>query len=255
ALGISDAHFVILTNQSNDYTKKLEQLAERLGAQKRFHILDYVPVDEVTSYISGADLGMHAGTHDLINMQIAMPNKLFEYIHAGIPIVVSDVGTMSEFVSTHGIGEIFEAENPSSARQAIKKVLAAKQTYQVNLSDKLREEYSWEAQTETLDLIYTTALDEYRPRVELTNIEECRIVHGYTGAAGQSWATAEAQRQIGLNASCVHLFKTNFGYPSDFSIYIRTPIDSAYALARLSRKYDVFHIYARGIYFSWSDKP
>ena len=57
-------------------------------------MLPYVPQEEVVSFIRGADVGVIPLHHDL-NHEISLITKYFDYAHAGLPIVVSDVRTMA----------------------------------------------------------------------------------------------------------------------------------------------------------------
>lgn len=42
-----------------------------------------------------------------LNHCLALPNKIFEYIQAGIPILVSDLPEMQRVVVDYGVGEVF----------------------------------------------------------------------------------------------------------------------------------------------------
>jgi glycosyltransferase involved in cell wall biosynthesis len=139
------------------YVSSLRKLADTLGMGDRFHSLPYVPGAEVASFIRTADVGTHGLIH-YPNGEVAMPNKMFEYLHAGLPMVVSDVAEMKRFVDTHGIGAVFEAENSGSCANAISLVLREKAKYIANITPALKEEFSWQRQAEKLKAIYDELL-------------------------------------------------------------------------------------------------
>ena len=94
--------FVVLNTES-DYMKTLRARAEELGVGDRLHILPYVPHYQVTRFLSAADVGV-IPIHHWPNHEIALITKFFEYSHARLPLVVSDVKTMGAMVEQTGQG-------------------------------------------------------------------------------------------------------------------------------------------------------
>lgn len=89
------------------------------------------------------------------NAELALPNKLFEYLHAGLPMVVSDMPSMAGMVRRHGWGEVFSAGESQSLADALRRVFADPNSYAAALGDAAaRERFSWERQAETLVQTY-----------------------------------------------------------------------------------------------------
>ena len=84
------------------------------------------------------------------NMKYAMPNKLFEYIAAGIPVIcLGKQHYMAEFISDHGIGiTVDEAREIPIAYQEIQKGNYRKQVL------KVREKFVMEKEAERVRVIY-----------------------------------------------------------------------------------------------------
>ena len=76
----------------------------------RVHAVPYVPHDQVPRFLAAADAGL-IPIHHWPNHEIALITKFFEYSHARLPIVVSDVRTMAETVRATGQGEVFRARD------------------------------------------------------------------------------------------------------------------------------------------------
>ncbi len=146
-----DVHLVVIANPANATVMKLQQTYPELAS--RFHVLPYVPNAELVSYLSGADIGL-IPIHHRQNHEISLITKFGEYMQARLPIVVSDVKTMSEEVNRLGNGEVFVAEDVVSFVTAVKKVLAEKKKYQEAYSPEVLAERSWERQAEELLAIY-----------------------------------------------------------------------------------------------------
>ena len=149
-------HIAFVSN--SPYMKELEQLGNELGIGHRFYRLPTVNSDKVTSFIRTADVGIHGLIH-YPNAEVAMPNKLFEYMHAGLPSVVSDVEEMKRFVDKHQIGCVYKAEDVESCAQAIQDAIDKKKHYSSKITSALKSEYSWQSQEKTLAKLYGNLID------------------------------------------------------------------------------------------------
>lgn len=67
-----------------------------------FH--EAVSANKVLDYTSSADIGIHIIKNTCLNHYHCMPNKLFEYAMASLPVIVSDVYDMRTVVTEHGMG-------------------------------------------------------------------------------------------------------------------------------------------------------
>ena len=82
--GLEDVRFVFLGYGPLDSV--IAAAAER---DRRVHLLPAVPPAELCSWLSGADVGV-AVCGDSANHAVTIPNKVFEWLMAGVPMVVSD---------------------------------------------------------------------------------------------------------------------------------------------------------------------
>ncbi|GLY92972.1 glycosyltransferase [Actinoplanes sp. NBRC 103695] len=125
----------------------------------RVHAVPYVPYDQVTRFLSGADAGL-IPIHRWPNHEIALITKFFEYAHARLPIVVSDVRTMAATVRETGIGEVFRARDAADLARAVRDVLADPGGYRAVYDgpDSPLPAWTWAAQAEKLDALYQRLL-------------------------------------------------------------------------------------------------
>lgn len=153
------AHLAVLTANEGPYVDGLAAIAARISASDRYHQLPYVPAHEVSAFLSDATLGVVPLTH-YGNAEVALPTKLFEFLHAGLPMVVSDTRAMRRFVEELGVGEIFVAGDVHALAAAILKVLDQPDTYREPLRSRpdLLARYSWQEQEKVLVDAYRSVL-------------------------------------------------------------------------------------------------
>ena len=97
--------------------------------------------------------------HHWPNHEIALITKFFEYSHARLPIVVSDVRTMAATVRATGQGEVFRARDTADFVRAVRAVLADPERYRAvyDAPDSPLAGWTWEAQADRLDALYRAA--------------------------------------------------------------------------------------------------
>jgi glycosyltransferase involved in cell wall biosynthesis len=128
---------------------------KELTTGDRVHAVPYVEFWQVPAFLSAADAGVIPILH-WPNHEIALITKFFEYSHARLPIVVSDVRTMAETVRATGQGEVFRAEDVADFARAARLVLADPKKYRAAYEgpDSPLPGWTWEAQAVKLDAIY-----------------------------------------------------------------------------------------------------
>lgn len=153
----TDAILVFVTNSHGGYADHVRSELERQGLSSRVRFAPFVDPEAVVSYIESADVSVIPLSRDVINYEVALPNKLFQSIHAGVPVVVSDNPEMSRFVTEWGIGEVFESGDSHSLAAAINKVLSERDRYVAPMQEpSLLDELSWERQANNLMKTYAS---------------------------------------------------------------------------------------------------
>lgn len=144
-----DVHLAIVTMPlPHNMQKTLDPLAEELGVRDRIHYLDPVNQANLSYYLHGADLAVHPLPGGSPNHDITLPNKLFEYLHAELPMVSSDARTMAAFVRDNGMGLVFTTGDAKDLGAKITAALADP-VPQSHLHE-LAQKYSWQSNEEGL---------------------------------------------------------------------------------------------------------
>jgi len=85
-----------------------------------------LPVDDVDTLLTGAGLALVTHSDRWANHRLAMPNKLFHAVRAGVPVVATDVGELAALVRRHGVGELYRPGDGAGLAAAIE---AARRRY------------------------------------------------------------------------------------------------------------------------------
>jgi glycosyltransferase involved in cell wall biosynthesis len=99
ALVTLPAHvWLVVLGGPRDALRRLESLAVTRGVRDRFRALDAVPPDEAVRVQCAFDVGLAAVDGSGPNFDFRLPNKLFDYMALGLPVVVSDYPALRQLV-------------------------------------------------------------------------------------------------------------------------------------------------------------
>jgi glycosyltransferase involved in cell wall biosynthesis len=144
-------HLALIANPENATVKQLQIDAADIA--DRFHVVPYVPNSELVSFLSTANIGL-IPLHHKLNHEISLITKFGEYMQAKLPIVVSDVKTMSAEVKRLKNGEVFKAEDVAGFVKATQKILKDERRYRKVYTKSVLGERSWERQAKVLVNLY-----------------------------------------------------------------------------------------------------
>ena len=147
------------SNRESWYIEELKEKAAKFSGADRLHFVPYVAPEEVVPYISTATVGISPLPADVVNYDLALPNKLFDYMQAKLPIISSDCFEVSELLSKYPLGEVFDWQDPKALAAAVKAAIEKKseisQVYE-SLATEL-EKFTWEYQEVELEKAYAAA--------------------------------------------------------------------------------------------------
>jgi glycosyltransferase involved in cell wall biosynthesis len=140
-------HFAVVTNNTGPYIARLEQIAAERGYRDRLHLLPYVAPHQVAAYVRDASIGIMPFRR-YGNTDASLPNKLYDYLHAGLPMVASNCTLIQEFLERWQIGEVFVEKDARDCARTIARVLARQTQYRASIRahPELLRECTWEEQ-------------------------------------------------------------------------------------------------------------
>jgi glycosyltransferase involved in cell wall biosynthesis len=92
----------------------------------RLHVLDAVPPAELGPWVASADVGVMAIQPSTLNHRLSTPNKLFESLAAGLPVVASDFPEMREIILANPegpLGVVCRPDDPAEIARAIASIV------------------------------------------------------------------------------------------------------------------------------------
>lgn len=134
----------------------LRKLILSQGLEQRVLLTEPVPREEVIAQAAGATVGVIPYEPIGLNNTYTTPNKLFDYMAAGLPIAASRLPELVRFVEGGEIGVTFEPGDPGALAGAVNRLLADPEGC-ARMRERARElaaVYSWERESAKLLDVY-----------------------------------------------------------------------------------------------------
>ena len=144
--------FVIIGD--GDIFESLKEKAITKNLNHKVHFLGRKNPKELHKITPLANLGISIEEDLGLNYRFALPNKIFDYIQANVPILVSDLPEMKSVVLNYKVGEIVTNRDPKKLAHQIENLL--KKDFTITL-EKAKETLIWEHQEELLLSIFKGA--------------------------------------------------------------------------------------------------
>lgn len=122
------------------------------------HFHPAVPPSELGRYTRSADYGLSVIEAASLSYEYCMPNKLFEYLMAGKPVLVSPTREQRVLVEGYGVGVVLESTSIESIRRGVRELLGRDKSAMSSAMARVRREFSWEQQENVLREIYVERL-------------------------------------------------------------------------------------------------
>lgn len=102
----------------------LERMVKELGLADRVRMLPRMPYERMMQYTRNADLGLSLDKDTNLNYRFSLPNKLFDYLRAGIPALVTDLPEVAGVVRKYNAGIVLQRPDPDLIVQAVQDLRA-----------------------------------------------------------------------------------------------------------------------------------
>lgn len=142
-----------------DLEEELKNLRLNLKGKERISFKGFVPFQELHHITRQAHLGLSLEEDRGANYRYASPNKVYDYIQAHVPVLVSDLPEMQHTVRQYKLGKVLpeSQRNPKDLATAIQQIFENQDQYGQFISNCIEaaKELNWEAEKASLIKIYT----------------------------------------------------------------------------------------------------
>jgi len=135
--------------------KMAKEMSKEIGA-KNIEFLPAVLPSEIISSIKEADLGLALTQKVSLSYYYSLPNKLFQYLAAKIPILGSNFPEFKKIILQNKIGEVVDSSKPKETAQKIMAMFKKNNLmeYRKNYQKIEKAQYSWETESKKLTEFY-----------------------------------------------------------------------------------------------------
>jgi len=140
---IEDALFLIIGG--GDVIDTLKKMVTELNLQDKVWFKSKMSASELIHYTRNADIGLTIDKDNNINYHFSLPNKLFDYIHAQVPILASSLPEIKNIITKYNIGFFIQNHQPKHIAECIQTMMYSKEysTWKNNLIIAA-EENNWQ---------------------------------------------------------------------------------------------------------------
>ena len=153
--GLEHAHLVLLGFGPD--RERLRALAGEPRFEGRVHLLDAVSPADLMPWVASADVGVMPNQPRTLNERLSTPNKLFESIAAGLPVVSSDFPDRRRIILDDPLGPlgaVCDPTDPAALARAIRSIVDldgdARDALRRRCSAAARERWNWETEAQSL---------------------------------------------------------------------------------------------------------
>jgi glycosyltransferase involved in cell wall biosynthesis len=122
-------------------------------------VLPSQPLAAVTTSMQNAGLAFVTHSNQFESHRLAMPNKLFHAVQAGVPVIATEVSELAGIVREYDLGELYKPGDAESMRKAIERAVSRHSELVTNVNFA-KSALSWEEDEKVLVQIYRDVLKE-----------------------------------------------------------------------------------------------
>ncbi len=136
--------------------EQLIQFVKDNNLENRVHFLGRIAYEKLPNYTKIADVGMVLEEPQGKSFEYSLPNKLFDYIHTGIPIISSSLVEVKKIVEKYNVGLVIDNYSPKEIASKVKRLIEDDilRNQLIANQNKAKHELCWESEVKILDTFY-----------------------------------------------------------------------------------------------------
>ncbi|MCA6363220.1 MAG: glycosyltransferase [Bacteroidetes bacterium] len=150
---------VLLIIGGGDVLPVLKQLVKENGLEENVIFTGKLPPDELRARTRLADIGLTLDKDTNLNYRYSLPNKIFDYIHAGVPVLASDLPEVKHIVTHYNVGQVVTTHAPEEIARALKEMLNSprRNAWKANALEAAKA-LCWETEEDAIKRVYARFL-------------------------------------------------------------------------------------------------
>jgi len=156
AMSLLPPHFHLVLIGSGTSWLDLKKLVEDLELGNQVTFIEKVPFNQLYYYTRQANVGVSLDKPLSLNYELSLPNKIFDYIHAAVPVLSSSVKEVKKIIDHYDIGITIDEISPGKIADTLVGIHANTTAYNQWKRNTYRaaRELCWEEEEKKLDRIY-----------------------------------------------------------------------------------------------------
>lgn len=149
-------NFVIIFIGGGKTQKIISQLVKDRGLETKIYLLPAVLPSDINSIIKQADLGLALSQKISLSYYYSLPNKIFQYLAANLPILGSNFPEFKKIILKNKIGEVVDPSNPRLISQKIQTLTSKsnQKKFRHHLYGLAKSQYNWYMESQKLLKLY-----------------------------------------------------------------------------------------------------
>lgn len=144
-------NFIFVIAGSGDIEQDLKTRVQQQNLEEKLRFLGRLSPKELEKITPNASIGISMEEDLGLNYRFALPNKIFDYIQAEVPVLVSNLPEMKQVVLHHKVGEVITDRNPKAIANQIQQMVENDYTSALQNAKKV---LTWENEEEKLLAIF-----------------------------------------------------------------------------------------------------
>jgi glycosyltransferase involved in cell wall biosynthesis len=161
AIAITDNVSLIVIGSGDKFQPLIDKTL-KTGLSDRIRFISKLPWQELMRYTRSADAGFSGDKNSNVNYNFSLPNKLFDYISAGIPVIASDLPEISKILTEYKCGIVIPEVNKEEISEAIKKLRDNRRLLSELKQNSViaSESINWENESLKVEKLYRSILNK-----------------------------------------------------------------------------------------------
>ena len=148
---------MLLIVGGGDVIETLKTMAEGPDIRGKVVFKPRLPYNELMQYTANADLGLTLDKDTNLNYRFSLPNKIFDYIQAGIPVLASDLPEIRKIIEQYKIGSFISGHRPKQIAEKVTEIMKNPEqlnNWKRNLTFAAND-LTWEKESEIIKKVYS----------------------------------------------------------------------------------------------------